>query len=350
MLLLVGGYTVRMDEDTPGKARGVSAYDFSPASGQLEYRGFGKAENPSYILSDPQRKTVYAVKECLNAYDPGLNAFRLSRIAGGKIAFEALGEVPLDGDHPCHLAYAERTLIVSCYTSGSVHVFSLDEDGRIGKPIQRIKLEQREREPHAHCALYDSKRSRVYVCDLGSDCLRIFERDGGGMLTELPDFSINFAAGDGPRHIDMHPDGEHLLLNCEHRGRVAMISLYEDRPREIVNVPSLPERAVEGASGAALRLGSGGRDLYISERNYSVITALRVDTKRPDLQLRDTIPSGGLRPRDIILSPDGKWLISANLKDHSLGVFRRGPGGGLVLNHVVRKVPSPTSLCWMPGI
>ncbi len=350
MLLLVGGYTIKMSDDAPGKARGISAYDFSVRDGHLEYRGFGTAINPSYILTDDKRQLVHAVRECPDEFDPGVSTFKVTRAKGGKISFEHLGDVTLSGDHPCHLAFAGRTLIVSCYTSGSVHVFSVRDDGTPGESLQRLQLEPRQREPHAHCALYDGPRSRVYICDLGSDCLRTFDRDQDGRLTERPEFSIDFAGGDGPRHLAMHPSGDYLLVNCEHRGRVAMLDLRGEGPREIVNVPSLPERAVEGASGAALRLGHGGRNLYVSERNYSVITSLRVELQRPDLQLRDTVPSGGLRPRDIILSPDDRWLLAANLKDHSLGVFQVGPGGGLRLNHIVKKVPSPTSLCWMPGV
>ncbi|WP_116126892.1 lactonase family protein [Lewinella sp. IMCC34183] len=350
MLLLVGGYTIKMEENVPGKARGISAYDFSPKDGHLEYRGFGNAVNPSYVIADPERKIAYAVRECPDPDDPGVSAFRISRPAGGKIAFTPWGDGHLTGDHPCHVAFAGRTLVVSCYTSGSVTTFPLEDDGTIGPALQRIELTQHERTPHAHCAVFDAPRSRVYICDLGSDCLRTFDRSAAGLLTERPEMSLDFSYGDGPRHAVLHPDGDHLIVNCEHRGRVALVDLRGDRPREVANVPSLPERAVENASGAAVRIGGGGRHVYVSERNYSVITDLRVETDRQELRLRDTVPSGGERPRDILLSPDGQWLLAGNLTNHSIGVFRVGPGGGLRLNHVVRKVPSPTSLCWMPGV
>ena len=349
MLLLVGGYTVKMSDDAPGKARGVSAYDFSPKDGRLEYRGFGKTENPSYVLADPARAVVYAVRECLHEYDPGVDAFRVER-RGPKIVLTHIGEIGLDGDHPCHLALAERTLVVSAYTSGSVHVLGLRDDGSLGDPLQRIVLDEGKQAPHAHCAVYDARRARVYVCDLGSDCMRVYDRAGDGRLTERTEWSIDFSQGDGPRHAVLHPSGDFLLVNCEHRGRVALVDLRGTAPREVLNVPSLPERAVNEASGAAIRLDREGRRVYVSERKYSVVTDLVVDTERPELRLRDAVPSGGLRPRDILLSPDGKWLLTANLKDHTIGVFRVGAGGTLRLNHIVRKVPSPTSLAWMPGI
>lgn len=350
MVLIVGGYTVNMSDDSPGKARGVSAYDFSPKDGRLEYRGFGKTDNPSYLCTDPGRRMVYAVRECLHEYDPGVTAFRLQRGKGNKIGFEAVSDAGLEGDHPCHVALADRTLIVSCYTSGSVHVFSLNVDGSIAGPLQRIVLEQTARAPHAHCSVYDARRSRVYVADLGSDCLRVFDRAADGRLTENPALSVDFPAESGPRHLALHPSGDQLLVNFEYRGRVRVLDLTGKGPAPLLDVPTLPERAVEGTSGAAIRLDREARNVYVSERKYSVISALRLDLPKTSLHLRDTVPSGGVRPRDILLSPDNEWLLAANLKDHSIGVFRIGAGGGLRLNHVIRKVPSPTCLAWLPGL
>ncbi|THH34975.1 lactonase family protein [Neolewinella litorea] len=350
MLLIVGGYTVTMSEDAPGKASGISAYDFSPRDGSLEYRGHARTTNPSYLCTDPSRKIVYGVRECLNEEHPGVTAFRLQRGKGNKVVFEQLSDAGLHGDHPCHVALADRTLIASCYTSGSVHVFSLEPDGSIGEPLQRIELEEKNRAPHAHCAVFDTSRSRVYLSDLGSDCLRVFDRAADGRLTQRPDLAVDFPAGAGPRHLALHPSGEYLMVNFEYRGRVALIDLRESAPKLVLDLPSLPERAVEGTSGAAIRIDRAGKNIYTSERNYSVISALRLDLAKTSLQLRDTVPSGGVRPRDILLSPDNEWLLSANLKDHSIGVFQIGAGGGLRLNHVVRKVPSPTCLAWLPGM
>ncbi|NJB87593.1 6-phosphogluconolactonase [Lewinella marina] len=350
MLLIVGGYTATMSDDAPGKASGISAYDFSPKDGRLEYRGHGKTTNPSYTCTDPARRMVYGVRECSRQDGAGVTAFRLQRGKGNKVVFEPTSNVSLEGDAPCHVALAERSLIVSCYASGTVHVVSLEDDGRIGEVRQRITLSAGEADPHAHCSVYDAARSRVYLCDLGSDRLRIFDRSPDGLLTERRDWTIHFPEGSGPRHLVLHPSGEYLLVNFEYRGRLALVDLREGAPRVALNVPTLPERVVEGTSGAAIRLDRGGRNVYVSERKYSVISALRLEAAKPLLTLRDTLPSGGLRPRDILLSPDDQWLLAANLQDHSIGVFRVGAGGGLRLNHVIRKVPSPTSLAWMPGL
>ena len=351
MLLLVGTYTIDMNEDAPGRARGISAFDFSPTTGQIVHRGTVEEVNPSYLWVDAERKIVYGVRECPAAEGAAVYAYRILRTSGNKIAFEPCGSIDLRGDHPCHLARVEDTLLVSCYSDGSVHIIGLDAEGVPERHVQRIQFDCPAPKAHAHCAAYDAKRNRVFICDLGCDLLRVFDRHADGTLEEISDMAIHFAKDSGPRHCVVHPGGDHLLVNCEHRGRVSLIDLSREAPTEILNVPSLPQRAVEGASGAAIRIDRLGKNVYVSERNYSVISTLRLDVRNePKLHTRDTYPSGGVRPRDIAISPDGKWLLSANLKDHSLGIFRVGSGGSLQLNRVVRNVKSPTCLAWMPGL
>ncbi|PPK88892.1 6-phosphogluconolactonase [Neolewinella xylanilytica] len=351
MLLLVGAYTIDMEADVPGLARGVTAYDFSPKLGQLDYRGYVEEVNPSYLCIDPANPVAYAVRECPQSDGAAVVAYHLRRGARNAVVFDRLGEVLLQGDHPCHVTKVEDTLIVSCYSSGSVHVVGLHPDGRPASHRQRLSLHHDTQRTHAHCAVYDAKRKRVYVCDLGGDQLTVFDRSADGTLTARPAATVRFPQGSGPRHCVLHPNGDLLLVNCEFRGRVAVVDLRGEAPQMAINVPALPERAVEGASGAAIRIDQRGRNVYISERNYSVVSTLRLETEAPlRLFTRDTYPSGGTRPRDIALSPDGKWLLSANLKDHSIGVFRVGAGGALQLQRVVRKVKSPTSLTWIPGL
>ncbi|CAH0999675.1 6-phosphogluconolactonase [Neolewinella maritima] len=349
MVLLVGAYTIDMNENAPGKARGISAYDFSPTTGQLSFRGYVPTTNPSYLWVDDARKMVYAVRECPHSADPAVVAFRVARQADRRITFTPAGESLLHGDHPCHLVGIDDTLIVSSYSSGTVDVFAKSPEGTPGELLQHIalRLAGTNEQPHAHCAAYDPRRQRVYICDLGGDRLRVFARQAGGQLTVLPDHGINFQDGAGPRHIALHPGGEFAVVVCELRGVCVLIDLREDRPRIIQEALYLPERVVDQASGAAVRMDASGKHVYVSDRNFSVVTAMRLDVRAGSLTVRDTYPSGGQRPRDISVTPDGQWLLTGNLKDHSIGVFRRGTGGGLQLHHVVKKVPSPTCLKWM---
>lgn len=348
-MLLIGGYTEPMGEDTPGHAKGISVYDFSPSDGGLRYLATQPAVNPSYLLTDRRRGLLYALRERGGREGAAVLAYRVERRKGNRVDFRPLGEVPLSGDHPCHLALAGDHLLVSSFTSGHVHVVGRDANGGLTEVLQDVALTATdpERGPRAHCTVHLPDSNRVLVCDLGDDRLKVFDRDAAGRLAERPELAAVLSERSGPRHVAVTPSGQWAVVNGECIGKVCLLDLREDAPRVVHTVNALPERVVDQASGAALRLGPRGKMVYCTDRNFSVIVTLRLDERAGKLVLRDTYPSGGESPRDLALSPKGDWLLTANTNDDSVGVFRVDPRGGLVHFRTIRKIPSPTTIAWL---
>jgi 6-phosphogluconolactonase len=348
-MLLVGGYTTDIPDGPKGKARGISAYEFFPTDGRIEFLGFAPAVNPSYLITDRKRSVVYAVRETSSNASAGVTAHKISRNNRGKVKFDLLSDLPLASDAPCHLAFAGDTLLVSSYSSGHLHVIERKEDGSLGEEIQTISLESagEGKTPHTHCALLVPKKNWVLVCDLGNDRLNVFDRAENGLLTARPELDLHFQEGTGPRHIALHPDGDLAVINGEHIGQIHLIDLTGDKPLRATVANGLPERVIDQASGAAVRIGTNGKMIYASDRAFSVITVLRIDERAKKLVVRDTFPSGGESPRDLIVAPKGQWLLAANTLDSTVGVFRIDPRGGLIHYHTFRKVPSPSSFAWL---
>jgi len=348
-MLLVGGYSTDIPQGPKGKARGISAYDFFPVDGRIEFLGFAPAINPSYLLTDRKRDIVYAVRETNGSNNAGVTAHKISRNKRGKVKFELLSDLPLASDDPCHLAFAGETLLVSSYSSGHLHVIERKEDGSLGAEIQTITLESagEGKTPHAHCALLVPKKNWVLLCDLGNDQLKVFDRAEDGLLTARPELDLQFQDGEGPRHIVLHPDGDLAVVNGENIAHIHLIDLTGDKPLRATVANALPERVIDEANGAAVRIGTNGKMIYASDRAFSVITVLRIDERAKKLVVRDTFPSGGESPRDVIIAPKGQWLLTANTHDSTIGVFRIDPRGGLIHYHTFRKVPSPTSFAWL---
>ncbi len=355
MVLLVGGYTQDQGPDTPGKAKGISAYEFLPGEGRLDFRGYTSSLNPSYLAVDGKRKIVYAVNEAGNSEGAAVVAYRVHR-QGSKIRFKEIGRQPVAGDHPCFLTIADRTLLVCSYSSGHLHVYPLDEDGNVGTSRQDIHL--RDGKPHghecrdtshAHSVAFDARRDRLYVCDLGCDRLTCFGRGDRKEWVPLPDCTLLLPpnGGGGPRHIVLHPNGENAVVDCELLGKAHLLELRDGAPTLIHTENYLPERVEDQAHGAAIRLSPDGKNVFVSDRQFSVITTLRIDERSRSLSFRDTTPCGGEHPRDIILTPDGKWLLSANLASHSISIFATTPKGVLKLMRTNTGIPSPTSMAWL---
>lgn len=348
MLLLIGGYTLRMDENTPGEARGISAYDFyAKDNGRMEFRGFTPVVNPSYLIADREKSIVYSLSECPAPDGASLQAHRVKR-DGSKVAFQLLGEVSLPGDHPCHLAFVEDTIVVASFTSGHLHVVKRLADGRLGERIQDIKLtHSTEKGSRAHCTAYDAPRGRVYVCDLGDDRFKTFRRLPDGRLEHLPELDLVCASGEGPRHVALHPNGDFALVNGEFRGYVRLVDLRGDKPSIADTVAALPERVVDEASGAAIRVTKNGKNCFVSDRTFDLVTTIRIDEKAAKLSVRDSYSSGGDSPREVILSPSEEWLLTANNVDSKVGVFRVGTAGDLTHYRTYNKIPTPTTFAWL---
>jgi len=347
-MLIIGGYTESIEGSTSSKARGISVYDFFPSDGRIEFLGFTPAINPSYLITDGKRGIVFAVRETEDER-AGLTAHRIKRNKSGKVYFEQLADIDLPGKGPCHLSFAEKTVLVASYNSGHVHVVSRDEETGLGELLQTIELTPStpEAKPHAHCTLYLPAKKQVLVCDLGDDKLKVFDRADDGLLTERPDLALGFAKGEGIRHIALHPDGDLAVVNGEKVGHVHLLDLSGEKPMRATVINALPERVVDQAQGAAIKIGKNGKMVYVSERAFSVVNVLRIDERAKKLVNRDAYPSGGESPRDLTVSPDGEWLLTANTGDHTVGVFRIDPRGGLAHYHTFKKVPSPTCLAWM---
>lgn len=337
-----------MDEKTPGKARGISVYDFFPADGRMQFLGFVKASNPSYVITDRSRQMIYCVHEHSAGEGAGVSAFKVSRKKDGKVRFLEYGHVDIDGDAPCHLAFAERNLAVSCYGSGQLLLLPLADDGKIERVGQNIDFpSEGGNECHIHCSVYQPMHQRLLVTDLGGDLVRVLTKDAAGNFSCRPELDLKFERTKGPRHIALHPAGELAFVNGEKLGTVSLVDVSKEQLSILSVANALPERVLDEAWGAAIRLSNNGKIIYCSDRTFSVVNALKYDQRAATVKFKHTTPSGGESPRDLILSLDGEWLLTANTATSSVGVFRIDPRGELTHYHTFQKIPTPTVFAWL---
>ena len=337
-----------MDEDTPGKARGISIYDFDPHEGRINFNVFVKDDNPSYVITDRARSIIYSVCEHAAGEGAAVCAHKVKPGKEGKARIEAIGKVDLQGSDPCHLSFADRSLAISCYSSGQLIIVPLAKDGSLTEVSQTFDFNtSNQRDSHIHCSVYQAAQQRLLITDLGDDKIKVLERKADGAFTYAADLDVAVHDCHGPRHITIQPNGHYAVVNGECRGFVHLLDISQRTIRRVHSVGALPERVVDQAKGAALRMCNKGKMVYVSDRNFHVINALRLDRRSGALRFRHSTPSGGEHPRDFILSPDGEWLLTANLKSSSVGVFKVDPKGALTHYHTFAKVPTPTSLAWL---
>src|SRR5215213_5371408 len=128
--IYMGTYT---DQAEPSE--GIYLYEFDPTTGKLESQGgVGKVANPGFLTLSADGRFLYTINELteFNGQNGGgASAFAVDR-ATGKLTF--LNEQPTHGQHPCHICLdpSGHWAFVSNYTGGSLTIFPVEMDGRLG--------------------------------------------------------------------------------------------------------------------------------------------------------------------------------------------------------------------------
>ena len=121
------------------------------------------------------------------------------------------------------------------------------------------------------------------------------------------------------------------------------ISLPDFSMKLLQICPILPLDAVyeEPPASAAIRLSPDQRFLYVSTRFAEVITVFKISHGRLE-QIQQT-GCGGIHPRDMVLTPDGRYLLVANRTQGGLVSFQLNPETGELLD-ICSRVPAPEAV------
>jgi 6-phosphogluconolactonase len=238
------------------------------------------------------------------------------------------------GDAPTHLSVhpSGKYLMSANYGSGTVAVFPLGTDGRIGALTDLVAHTGGSGgQPLAHQIITDPSGQWVLSVDLGNDSVYVYSLDlSTGKLTQHQQVVV--ATGTGPRHLVFHQDGEHVYLVCEDKSQVIVLEWDATAGRltagQIVGTveagATMPNYPGEGA------LSSDGKFLYVSNRGDNSIATFAVSPDGATLTLLRTIPVGGDWPRHVTLDPTERWLYVSNQNSGTVTWLPRDPASGVV--------------------
>ena len=302
----IGTYTEPLDF-VDGQGQGIYSYILDGASGELRPANpvTTGLTNPSYLTLDPQLRCLYAVQETdnQNLNPPAVYAFAIDSKTG---ALRLLNYQSSYGEAPCHVAtdHAGRWLFVANYGTGTVAIYPILEDGRLGPATDIVHHEgysvnpDRQTGPHAHQVLVDPTNQYVFVTDLGIDKVLVYRLDSthGRLIPHDPPF-VALHAGAGPRHLAFHPNGRHVFILNELDATLVTVTYAEGRFAIIQTLSTLPPDAASPPSGAAIRVTPSGRFVYTSNRGHDSIALFAVEESSGRLTSLGHQPSGGQNNR-----------------------------------------------------
>jgi 6-phosphogluconolactonase len=328
MLVYFGTYTGE-------KSKGVYVSRLDPASGALSRPELaGETASPSFLAVHPSQNFLYAINEIGNFQGKesgSVSAFTIDRNTG---RLTALNQQPSVGRGPAHLVVdkAGRNVLVANYGGGSVAVVPIGTDGALKPPSAFIQHTgssvdpERQKGPHAHSINLDPANRFAYAADLGLDKVLVyrFDAEKGSLVANDPPFS-QVAAGAGPRHFAIHPDGFAYVINEMSMTVTAFRRDIEHGSlTELQTISTLPPgQAVEsGFSTADVQVHPSGRFLYGSNRGHDSIVVFAIDQKSGRLTYVENRPTQGSTPRGFGIDPSGSYLLAANQRSDSVVVFR----------------------------
>lgn len=310
------------------ESKGVYRFFFDRESGALtEPRLFYEAPDAKWISLQGNR-LVFPVKRERGA---GVCFLDIEGQQAGR-AWELLEETQT----PCYILQDGTFAYTANYHDGTVMVYDTEKE----KPVLAAEIEN-GREAGCHQVLVHE--DLLLVPCLEQDLIRLFDRGKGFALSgEIP-----FPKGTGPRHGVFNRAHTRLYVVSE---RSNELFCFQVQGREFTlykSLPLLPE-GENGGAAAAVRLTGDGSFLYLSVRGPDLLVCLDVRGEEPALV--QYTKSGGIHPRDFILSQDERFLLAANRQEGGLVCWERDGKSGRIRSEVSRiKQPECVALALEPA-
>jgi 6-phosphogluconolactonase len=356
-LVYVGTYTA----EAGSTSKGIYAYRFDAGTAELTSIGVAaETTNPSFLAVHPNHRFLYAVNEVSNykgERSGAVSAFAIDR-STGKLTL--LNEVSSRGADPCYITVDKsgKYVLVANYTGGSIAVFPVLEDGRLGEASGFVQHTghgvdpERQEGPHAHSIDLSQDNRFAIVDDLGLDETLVYKFDStkGSLSLNDPPFA-KADPGAGPRHFALHPNGKFAYVINEMESAVSVFS-YDSSGgvlRRLQTISSIPKDFSGHKEAAEIQVHPSGKFLYASNRGHDSIAVFAIDPQKGTLTLTEYAPTKGQTPRSFEIAPGGSLLFAANEKSANIVVFRIDPKTGrLTPTGKVLDVAEPVCVKFVP--
>jgi 6-phosphogluconolactonase len=306
---------------------------------------------PGFLAVHPDGKKLYAAAR-VEAGD-GVAGYRI----GANGALEVINTALTGDGSGSHISVhpSGKFLVTAQYGNGSIAVFPLDGEGRLGK-AQVIKHEggsrvvsPRQDVPHPHSCFFSPDGKFALVPDLGKDGIVIYRVNDQGPTLTAHGF-IASTPGGGARHLKFSTDGKFIHLLNEMTVAVTTYSwdAAAGTAKLLQTTPALSAEAKAGEvanSAAEILVHPSGRFVYSSNRGNDTVTVYSRDPATASLAVVQVQPVRGAHPRNMNLAPGGAWLLAAGQDSNTVSVHKVNPDTGKLTYQTASVINVPTPIC-----
>jgi 6-phosphogluconolactonase len=339
-----------------GEKAGIHAFGFDSDKGTLKplKRATG-VQSPFFIALSPDRRFLYSIDD-FGGKDNFVAAFTIEGRGGD---LRPLNRQNTRGTASCFVDVdpTGKSVLVANYSGGSVASFPVKEDGSLGEALSFFQHSgssadpQRQKGPNAHCFVISPDNKHALAADLGIDKIMIYTLDAAtSKLT--PNEAQPFAKltpGSGPRHLAFHPNGKLVYVINELANTITVFdwSAADGSLKEKQTIATLPADFTGKSYTADLKITPDGKHLYGTNRGHDSLASYGIEDDGK-LTLLAIQPSGGKGPQNLLVTPDGRWLLCANMPGNNVVVFKIDSASGSITAHGDPiTVPMASCIRWM---
>ncbi|MES2983217.1 MAG: lactonase family protein [Verrucomicrobiota bacterium] len=328
-------------------ADGIYLAEFDTDKGTLTKPTLAaKYERPGFLALHPEKPVLYSI-----GFGKNVAAFSIAK--DHSLTF--INEADSGGAGPCHLVVDAKgtSLAVANYSGGTVSMFRLDANGKIGTMVSNIKIQgsgphpERQKAAHTHGVYFNKANNLLFVPDLGTDETLIykFNSETSEIIPNNP-AALKAPPGSGPRHMDFSPDEKHAYIINE---LTNTITTADFNPKtgsftDIQTIPTLADDFKEPNTTAEIEVHPNGKFVYGSNRGHNSIVVYKRDSKTGILTFLQHAPCGGQTPRHFAIDPTGKWLLCGHQNSNTLSILNLNSETGL-LGEPQSTVEIPSPVC-----
>lgn len=216
-----------------------------------------------------------------------------------------------------------KFLLAASYFGAKLAIYPIDAQGVVQPAATQI-LDTR---PKAHCVVIDAANRTLYVPVLGGDEVLMLSFDAArGTVAPNGPGRIASAAGAGPRHLTVHPNGRLAYLLNEASATISTYAIDASgllTELQTVETGDYPDHA----KASDIHVTPDGRYLYGAERKTSLLHGFRIDPGAGTLT-----PVGRYEtettPRGFAIDPRGKFVLAVGLDSAGMTVHAIDPASG----------------------
>lgn len=327
-----GKYVAYVSTYTLGDNHGITIYDVDEENGRFSLKDRVEITNSSYLSISHNRKWLYSIT------DFGVESYAIQPDG----TLKAINMASINGMRGHHLStdYEDKFLFVAGWHDGKITVLRLNEDGSVGEITDEIfhrglgSIAERNFRPHVSCV--KMTRDNRYLCaaDMGMDHTNVYRLDHGTGKLKLVDV-IRSELESSPSHIKFSRSGEYLYIVHELKKTIDVYSYKEenDNPffEKIQTVDTVNEYHATNTAASALNLSEDFKYLVSSNAGDNSVVLYKIDENTGLLTKLLCLPISGEYPKDAMLFPDNRHLVSLNHESDTMTFFTVDSDKGLIV-------------------